>query len=53
MVIAALIIGSSLIFQAGVGPHFFGYPVVGLAGFLLATMLAAWFLIDILRAGRL
>lgn len=53
VVIAALIIGSSLIFQTGVGPTLFGYPVVGLAGFLLASILGVWLLIGILRAGRL
>lgn len=53
VVIAALIIGSSLIFQTGVGPTLFGYPVVGLVGFLLASILGVWLLIGILRAGRL
>ncbi len=53
VVIAALIIGSSLIFQTGVGPKWFDYPVVGLVGFLLASILGIWLLIGILRAGRL
>jgi ubiquinone biosynthesis protein len=53
VVIAALIIGSSLIFQTGVGPRLFGYPVVGLAGFLLASIFGIWLLIGILRAGKL
>ena len=39
VVIAALIIGSSLIFQTGMGPKFYGYPVVGLVGFVLASLL--------------
>ena len=53
VVIAALIIGSSLIFQTGVGPKLFGYPVVGLAGFLLASVLGVWLSIGIMRAGKL
>lgn len=53
VVIAALIIGSSIIFQTGVGPLFFGYPMLGLAGFLLATVLGMWLLIGIIRSGRL
>ena len=53
VVIAALIIGSSLIFQTGVGPKLFGYPIVGLVGFLLASILGIWLLIGIMRAGRL
>ncbi len=53
VVIAALIIGSSIIFQTGVGPKFFGYPVLGLAGFLLASIFGIWLLIGIIRAGKL
>jgi ubiquinone biosynthesis protein len=52
MVIAALIVGSSLIFQTGVGPKLFGYPVLGLGGFLLASILGIWLLISIMRSGR-
>ncbi|MEW6326565.1 MAG: 2-polyprenylphenol 6-hydroxylase [Thermodesulfobacteriota bacterium] len=53
VVIAALIIGSSLVFQTGAGPRLFGYPFLGLAGFLLASILGIWLLIGILRSGRL
>jgi ubiquinone biosynthesis protein len=53
LVIAALIIGSSLIFQTGVGPTIFGYPIVGLGGFLLASILGIWLLIGIMRSKRL
>ena len=48
VVIAALIIGSSLIFQSGLGTTLFGYPVLGLVGFLLASILGIWLLIGIL-----
>ncbi len=53
VVIAALIIGSSMVFQTEVGPKLFGYPLLGLAGFLLASILGLWLLIGILRSGRL
>ncbi|HEX2965204.1 MAG TPA: AarF/ABC1/UbiB kinase family protein [Syntrophorhabdaceae bacterium] len=53
LVIAALIVGSSLIFQTGIGPTLFGYPIVGLVGFLLASILGIWLLIAIMRSGRL
>jgi len=53
VVIAALIIGSSLIFQTGVGPAIFGYPVLGLGGFLLASILGVWLLVGIMRSKRL
>jgi ubiquinone biosynthesis protein len=53
IVIAALIIGSSLIFQSGLGPALFGYPLLGLIGFLIASILGVWLLIGILRSGTL
>lgn len=53
VVIASLIIGSSLVSQTGVGPTVFGYPMVGLIGFLLASVLGVWLLVGIIRSGRL
>jgi len=53
VVIAALIVGSSIIFQTGVGPALFGYPLLGLVGFLLASILGLWLLVGIIRSGRL
>jgi ubiquinone biosynthesis protein len=53
VVIAALLVASSVIFQAGAGPSLFGYPLLGLAGFLAAGFLGLWLAIGILRSGRL
>lgn len=53
VVIAALVIGSSIVFQTGAGPKLFGYPILGLAGFILASIFGLWLLIGILRSGRL
>lgn len=53
VVIAALIVASSLVFQAGTGPTIYGYPALGLAGFLAAAFLGVWLVIGILRSGRL
>ena len=53
MIIAALIIGSSLVFQTEAGPKLFGYPLLGLAGFLVASILGIWLLVGILRSGIL
>ena len=39
VVIAALIVASSLIFQSGAGPAVFGFPALGLVGFLVAAFL--------------
>ncbi len=53
VLVAALIVGSSLIFQAkSAGPAMFGYPALGMAGFLAAGLLGLWLTISILRTGR-
>jgi len=53
LIIAALIVGSSMIMRLEVGPFLFGYSVIGIAGFLIAGMLGLWLAIAILRSGRL
>jgi ubiquinone biosynthesis protein len=53
VVIAAIVIGSSIIVHAAVGPQAFGYPLLGLAGFLTAGVLGIGLAIGILRSGRL
>jgi ubiquinone biosynthesis protein len=53
IVIAALIVGSSFVLQRGAGPQWSGLPVIGLAGFIAAVVLALWLAIGILRSGRL
>jgi ubiquinone biosynthesis protein len=53
IVIAAIVIGSSLMVHAARGPFAFGYPVVGVAGFITAGLLGIGLAIGILRSGRL
>jgi ubiquinone biosynthesis protein len=53
MLIAALIIGSSLIMQTSKGPLLFGFPVLGFLGYSAAALLGLWLAIAILRSGRL
>ncbi|MFQ5864079.1 MAG: ABC1 kinase family protein [bacterium] len=53
LIIAALIIGSSLILNQQVGPFFLGYPLFGILGYLFAGILGIWLVIAILRSGRL
>ncbi|WP_038056088.1 ABC1 kinase family protein [Thermodesulfobacterium hydrogeniphilum] len=53
MVIAALVIGSSIIFQTQAGPKLFGYPLLGFLGFILASLFGIKLLIEILRSGKL
>jgi ubiquinone biosynthesis protein len=53
VVIAALIVGSSLIIQAGIGATAYGYPVLGLIGFLVAGLFGIRLAIGVVRSGRL
>lgn len=53
LIVAALIIGSSLITLSDKGPHVLGLPLFGLAGFLLAGLLGLWLIFGILKSGRL
>lgn len=53
LVISALIIGSSLIIMANKGPLVYGFPVLGIMGFIFAGILGLGLAIAILRSGRL
>lgn len=53
MVIAALIIGSSIIMQTDKGPILFGFPMLGLLGYTVAGFLGLGLAIAILRSGRM
>ena len=52
LIIAALIIGSSLVLQQQVGPFIFGYSAIGIIGYLLASFLGLGLIISILRSGK-
>jgi len=53
MIIAALIIGSSLVMTLNKGPSLFGFPALGLGGYLVAGLLGLWLVVAILRSGRI
>jgi ubiquinone biosynthesis protein len=53
IVIASIVVGSSVIVHAGLGPPLFGYPLLGMAGFLAAGILGIGLAFGILRSGRL
>lgn len=53
MIIASLIIGSSLVMQLDRGPMIFGFSVFGLGGYLIAALLGLWLVVAILRSGRI
>jgi ubiquinone biosynthesis protein len=52
LVVAALIIGSSIVMMVQGGPTLFGLPAFGLLGFLAAGVGAVWLTWSVLRSGR-
>ena len=53
IVIAAIVIASALIVHASAGPELFGYPLLGVVGFVAAAVLGLGLVVGILRSGRL
>jgi len=53
IVLASLIIGSSLIVVSGIPPKWHEIPIIGLAGFIVAGIMGFWLLISILRRGKM
>ena len=52
LIIAALVVGSSLIMQTDKGPILFGFPILGIMGFLITGVMGLWLAVAILRSGR-
>lgn len=53
VIVAAIIIGSSMIFNTQVGPMWYGVPLLGLTGYLVAGIMGLWLVVGILRSGKL
>lgn len=53
LIIAAIIVGSSIIMQTRIGPLLLGFPAIGVAGYFIAGFLGLWLVWAILRSGRL
>ncbi len=53
IVLASLVIGSSLIVLSGIPPKWNEIPIIGIIGFLGAGIMGFWLLISILRHGRM
>jgi ubiquinone biosynthesis protein len=51
IVVAALVIGSSITMTVGGGPELLGLPAFGLLGFVGAVLAGAWLLLSIWRSG--
>ncbi|MBP0633561.1 MULTISPECIES: AarF/ABC1/UbiB kinase family protein [unclassified Cupriavidus] len=53
LIIASVVIGSSIVMAFHSGPHYLGIPLLGLVGFVVATVMGLAWAIAILRSGRL
>lgn len=52
LIIAAMIIGSSMIITTGVEPFLFGYPALGIIGYLVSALFGLWLIVTIIRSRR-
>ncbi len=52
IIIGAMIIGSTMIITTGVGPLLFGFPALGLVGYLISGVLGLWLVFSIIRTRR-
>ena len=52
IIIAALIVASSMIITTGVKPLLFGFPALGIIGYLVSGVLGLWLIYNILRSRK-
>jgi len=52
LIVAALIVGSSMIITTGVEPKIFGLPALGLVGYLCSVIIGLWLVWSIFRSGK-
>lgn len=53
LILAALIIGSSIIMQTDKGPKLLGFPVLAFLGYTVAGIIGLWLVYAIIRSGRM
>ena len=53
LIIAAIVIASSIVLTTHVEPHLGGMPLLGLIGYGVAAVLGLWWAVAILRSGKL
>lgn len=51
VIIASLIIGSSTVITTGVEPLLWGFPAIGILGYLISFVFGIWVVFDIVRGG--
>ena len=52
IITGAIIMGSSMIITTGIGPFLFGFPALGVIGYLLSVILGLWLIVTIIRAKK-
>jgi ubiquinone biosynthesis protein len=52
IIIAALIVASSMIITTGVEPLLFGFPALGIIGYLVSGVLGLWLVFNIIRSRK-
>jgi ubiquinone biosynthesis protein len=52
IIIAALIVGSSMIITTGVKPLLWGFPALGIIGYVISGVLGLWLIFSIFRSRR-
>ncbi len=52
IIVAALVVGSSMIIASEAAPKVLGLPVMGIIGFVIASFMGLWLAIQILRSGK-
>ncbi|TDF62551.1 AarF/ABC1/UbiB kinase family protein [Cupriavidus sp. L7L] len=52
LIIASVVIGSSIVMTFHSGPHYLGIPLLGLVGFVIATVMGLAWAVAIFRSGR-
>lgn len=53
LILAALIVGSSIIMQTSRGPQLLGFPMLAFLGYTVAGVIGLWLVYAIIRSGRL
>ena len=53
IVLASLVIGSSIIVFSGIPPTWHEIPVIGLLGFIISAIMAFWLLLSTLKKGKM
>jgi ubiquinone biosynthesis protein len=52
VIIGSLVIASSLVINTGIQPFLWGYPAIGIIGYLLSAAIGSYVAFDILRSGH-